>query len=189
MEMDIPTQQQPDLIPFGQDEGRELLVFAEPGRVPRHTGERVARDRERYEGIVAALGEGMSRRQVMRTFKVGQHTIEMIEEREARLVATLRDRMANRFRRASVHALERFEEELAAGNVPPATQWVAAATFLDKSILLSGGATSRHEVVSQGPQEALADRFAAMKAARVVEIGAGEAAPDSESGVEGGESR
>ena len=188
MEMDLPTQQ-PELIEVQPTDGAELVRFATGGgRVPMHTGERVERDRERYEAIVQAIAECQPRRAIMRAFRVGQHTLDAIEEREARLVATLRDRLATRFKRAAVETLDEFMEQLRRGEVPPATQWVAAATFTDKMLLLSGAATSRHEVVSQGPQEALADRFAAMKAARVVEIGSGEAAPDSESGAGTGES-
>ncbi len=189
MEMDIHPPSQPDqLTLLPESEGRELLL-PEVEQRKRFTGEQVARNRERYEGIVAALGEGVGVRAICRAFRCSPHTVRTIEEREPRLVATLRDRTARRFQRASSVVLESFMEDLERGTVPPATKWIAAATFQDKAILLSGGATSRHEVVSQGPQEALADRFAALKQARVVEIGAGEASPDSESGDNGGETR
>ena len=185
MTTDIPVSQQPDLIEVGETDGRELVAFAE-GRVPVHTGAGVARDRERYEAIVQAIAECQPRRAIMRAFRVGQHTLDAIEEREARLVATLRDRMATKFKRAAVETLDEFMEQLRRGEVPPATQWVAAATFTDKMLLLSGAATSRHEVVSREvSQDALAERFAAMKRAEVIEI----QSPDSESGVQQGEIR
>lgn len=188
METTFQTSEQPDLIEVQPTDGAALVAFAE-GRVPVHTGAGVARDRERYEAIVQAIAECQPRRAIMRAFRVGQHTLDAIEEREARLVATLRDRMATKFKRAAVETLDEFMEQLRRGEVPPATQWVAAATFTDKMLLLSGAATSRHEVVSREvSQVGLAEQFERMKRAEVAEVVEIGTTPDSESGASTGES-
>ena len=168
------------------DDGAELLLPVEEQR-RRYTGERVARNRERYEGIVNAIACGMSRRDVAAAFRCSTNTVHKIEAVEPRLVETRKARLAGQFAAVSLDTLEAFAQDLRDGKVPPSVKWVASAAFMDKSILLSGGATSRHEVVSGDRQASVAEAFAALRSANAV----AEAVPstDSQSGGDGGDSR
>jgi len=121
--------------------GRELLM-SETEQRKRFTGEHVARNRERYDAIVAALGEGLGVRQIARAFGVSQHTIEAIRERDAALVATLKERTGAQLRRLVRMSLEALEEALAQNKIAPGQLPVAAGILIDKSLLWDGQATA-----------------------------------------------
>jgi len=165
--------------------GRELLL---PIEVQRHqfSGERVARNQERYAAIVQALGEGLGVRQIARAFACSQHTIEGIRERSASAVATQKEQTGAKLRRLVRMTLERLEECLEKDLISPGQLPVTAGILIDKSLAWEGQATAtvthRHEI----DQDAVRRLFASLQPPGALVMEANfvdvEAAPDSKSG-------
>lgn len=184
--MEAPLESQIPLFDESQlPAGRELLL---PAEVQRHqfTGERVARNEQRYAAIVQALGEGLGVRQIARAFSCSQHTIEVIRERSAVQVATQKEQTGAKLRRLVRMTLERLEECLEKDLISPGQLPVTAGILIDKSLAWEGQATAtvthRHEI----DQDAVRRLFASLQppAALVMEANFVdvEAAPDSKSG-------
>jgi len=129
--------------------GAELLLPQEEQR-HRFTGELVARNEARYLGIVNALGQGLSRRQIARAFEVSHHTVQAIFEREAKLVATEKESTGRQLRRVVRMSLDALEEALNNGEIPKGSLPVTTAILIDKSLNWDGQSTAtvtvRHEV-------------------------------------------
>lgn len=129
--------------------GAELLLPKEEQQ-HRFTGELVARNEGKYLGIVNALGQGLSRRQIARAFAVSHHTIQVIFEREPSLVATEKERTGRQLRRVVRMSLDALEEALDNGEIPKGSLPVASAILIDKSLNWDGQSTAtvtiRHEV-------------------------------------------
>ena len=159
--------------------GRELLM---PESQQRHqfTGERVARNRERYDAIVQALGEGLGVRQIARAFGVSQHTIECIREREAALVATEKQRTGAKLRRLVRMTLDALEEALIAGAIAPGQLPVTAGILIDKSLNWDGQSVATVTVRHELDQEKVRAMFARLQGP-ILE--AEMVAPDTQSGV------
>lgn len=138
----LPAEFQEELFaPNCLPSGWEIL----PDQQHRFTGERVARNRERYMGIVRALAEGLGVRQIARAFGCSSHTVARVREVADELVATERQHVTRKLGTLIRMSLERFEEGLVNGEIHPSQLPVAVGIFTDKKLLLEGGATSRVE--------------------------------------------
>ncbi len=110
------------------------------------SGEQLFRaDREKYDTIVAALGEGMGIRQIARALKVSTNTVRAIRDRECELVDDGKRRTAQALRRFARMGAERLVEEI--DEIPVDKLPLAVAIAVDKAQLLDGEATARIETV------------------------------------------
>ena len=127
----------PDVLPAGWD----IL----PEQQHRFTGERVARNRERYLAIAHALAEGLGVRQIARAFGCSAHTVARVRETANEVVAAEKEHVSRKLGTLIRMSLERFEEGLVNREIHPSQLPVAIGIFTDKKLLLEGGVTSRVE--------------------------------------------
>lgn len=146
MNSNLPTVQQEELFDASElPLGLELLHIDDNERRGVFTGERIARDKARYQAIVQALAEGLGIRQIARAFKVSPHTISAIREREVELIATEKQGLIRLAGRACRLSLERYVEALEKNEISPGQIPVGFGIIMDKKLLLEGEATSRIE--------------------------------------------
>jgi hypothetical protein len=138
--MDQP--QQPEFFPADLfNDGRDLLLTESEQR-HRFTGEKVAKNKEKYALIIRCLAEGTSIRSTSRMLGVSTNTIMAIREREKALVDTEKTRLSNRFMSIARMAGESFIEAIEEGRAKPGELSIAAGIFTEKALLLAGQATS-----------------------------------------------
>ncbi|MDD2766005.1 MAG: hypothetical protein PHE83_18740 [Opitutaceae bacterium] len=143
-ESNLPATSQPEL--FRAEElpaGHELLTIEQDERAGRSTGERLARNRERYMAIVRCLAEGIGIRATARAFKVSPHTIFAIRDREAAAIATEKQELSRLMGRFVRMGVERLNEEL--DDIPIGQLSVSLGIVSDKKALLDGDPTVRVE--------------------------------------------
>lgn len=168
--------------------GRELLLPPEE-QAKRYTGEHVARNQERYRQIVAAIAEGIGVRAICRAFSVSHHTVQVIREREAALVATEKERIARGFGRLQWCLLERLTEAVEKDLLPVAQMGVVLGIVSDKKAALESGGVTQRIVVEHVNQESVRAKFASLidvEATTVADHGMQTptvADPESKSGV------
>lgn len=176
---ELLTHEQQALFP--EWEGRELLTLDADRKAGRFTAERVAHNAARYQGLVAALAEGLGTRQIARAFKVSPHVVALIREKESQDIATLKEAFAIKAGRQVHLALERIEEKL----LDPHAKLdllqlsVVVEKLSDKWLLLKGEATQRIAI-----ERGLGERLRAQLEAELIDITP--RAPDSESGGNAG---
>lgn len=140
----LPAEKQEELFDAAAlPLGHELLKLEERARNPEFTGERVAKDRERYEGIVRALAEGLGTRAIARAFRVSPHVVSAIRSREAQLVATEKKEVSRKMGDFVRMGVERLVEEI--DTIPIGQLSVSVGIIADKKALLDGDPTMRVE--------------------------------------------
>jgi transposase-like protein len=194
--MDAPQPDQPMLPLDAMPAGHELLLPAVEQR-HRFTGEQVARCQERYQAIVRALGEGISVRAICRAFGVSHHTVAVIREREAGLIATEKTAVTMRLRRIVRLTTERLEEALEADELPVQSLPVVLGISVDKLMALEGAPTQVVEIRREADGASIKRAFAELAAAAATRQSAGSVvdvttvdvpqvpSPESESGAIG----
>lgn len=124
-------------------EGWELLAAEEHKRLlPRYTGERIARDRQRYDAIVQALSTGIPVDWIVKGFHVHPSTVAAIAQREKTSIEEQKKSMGAEMLRAARMSVQSFMQDLVAGKVTAKDKAIAAGIFTDKGLLLQGQATS-----------------------------------------------
>jgi hypothetical protein len=146
--MDSPSSQlpaeQPELFdPAAIPKGHELLTIDKDERAGKFTGERIARNREKYLGIVRALAEGMGIRRTARAYGVSTNTVAAIREREPSLIETEKKDLSRLMGRFVTMATERLIEEH--DQIPIGQLSVSLGIVQDKKALLDGDPTIRIE--------------------------------------------
>jgi hypothetical protein len=144
MTSNLPSTVQDDLFDASQlPLGHELLTLEEDARSGRSTGERLAKDRARYEGIVRCLAEGIGIRRTARAFHASTQTVMAIRDKEGVSIETQKkelSKLMGHFVRISVERLIEEHEEIPIGQLS-----VSAGIIQDKKTLLDGDATVRVE--------------------------------------------
>lgn len=136
----------------------EGALFADSEKRGTFTGERLfAQDPERYAQIVSLLTEGLGIRQIARLCRVSSSTVMAVRQREPKVIETERAMLVGRMRGATRLMVDRVIDVLESADFEVRTPadlqrlLVSAGILIDKSELLSGGATSRVERVERGP--------------------------------------
>ncbi|MCF7762783.1 MAG: hypothetical protein K9N62_03835 [Verrucomicrobia bacterium] len=171
MDSNLPNSKQDELFDEGCFPlGHELLTIekraAEPGKF---TGERIARDRARYDAIIRALGEGMGIRHIARAFRISTHTVQAIRDREGLAIATQKKEVASLMGRFIRTGVERLCDEL--DTIPIGQLSVSIGIISDKKALLEGDPTEivEHRSGEPATPDAVRDWFENMKRAKAVE--------------------
>lgn len=134
---------------------------------PVVTGKILSRDIERVRSIVSDLISGLSQRQVAMRHNVGRNSlrqcVEVLEERGE--LEPLKQRLSRKFARVAELSADNLIEALEDNKVPSNVLPIVAGVAVDKTLLLSGEATSiseRREV----SVDAFRERVEAMRQAR-----------------------
>lgn len=124
--------------------GHELLTIEQ--RRGRCDGSRLARDQERYQGIVQSLAEGVSLRRCARAWGVSVKVVQAIRRREeqAGAIATAKQSIVNNLEAFAEGASERLLEEFE--GMPVSSLSVPIAIAIDKIRDLRGEPSARVEV-------------------------------------------
>ena len=141
-------EQQPEL--FSRDSLNAL--FVEQERTPSNPTFTAARffevHPEKYHMTVHLLAEGLSTRRIAQLLKVSRNTIAAVEKRErGASIEPQKEVLAHRYRYLAKLIAERLEELILDDDAELSVRdlMVAGGIAIDKSQLLSGGATSRVE--------------------------------------------
>jgi hypothetical protein len=104
---------------------------------PRYTGERFLRERPRvYRKVVELLAEpGMSINQITKLYRVSEHTVRAVRDREAVSIAERKQRLISIFGNVAEIAAERMEELAGTASLRDAGTTAGIAT--DKLLALS----------------------------------------------------
>lgn len=120
-------------------DGWELMVDDEIKAKRFHwTGERIAKDRERYEAIMLALGQGVPVDLICKAFHVHHKTVAVIGLREKKSIDDLKKETGEIMLKAARWSVRSYVEDLAAGKVDPKTKAIAAGIFSQNGLVLSG---------------------------------------------------
>ena len=131
----------PALFPDWEElpDGWELIVDdAVKAKRFNFTGERIAKDRERYEAIMLALGQGVPVDLICKAFHVHHRTVAVIGLREKKSIDDLKKETGELMLKAARWSVRSYVEDLAAGKVDPKTKAIAAGIFSQNGLVLSG---------------------------------------------------
>lgn len=119
------------------------LELAEPieAQRKRYSLKIVEGNQARLAAILAMLGAGVPKREIMRQHQIGWHTLQRIEELHGAKLATLKTACARRLLGFSTMAIEFLTEQLVKGNLDADKIAVAIGIAIDKANLLNGEAT------------------------------------------------
>lgn len=184
--------------------GWELLVPEDEQKEKfRFDASRVAKNRERYSGILQALKLGLPAATIAKAFNVSRNTVAQVVLRENISIEQLKKSNAALMLKTSGLCVSSFLQDLIDGKVDPKTKAIAAGIFSQNGLLYAGEATSIVQV--QPEREISLERLnayidglpsaapggAGLGAGKVLEAGNGEAngapgaGPESESGAGG----
>ena len=141
-------EQQPEL--FSRESLNAIFVSEEKAASnPTFTAARFFELRpEAYHMTVHLLAEGVSTRRIAELLHVSRNTIAAVDKRErAHAIEPQKESLANRYRYLAKLIAERLEELILDDDAELSVRdlMVAGGIAIDKSQLLSGGATSRVE--------------------------------------------
>jgi hypothetical protein len=122
-----------------------------------------------YASVVKLLAEGNSPGKVNRITCIDKDIIRRIREQHPETLEVMKTATLVKISEAKLEAAERLVDEL--HEIPIDRLAITFGILVDKGQLLSGEATSRHEVMSAPSREDLAKALAALPSAqaRVVE--------------------
>jgi len=163
-------------------------VFDQDEAHGEFTGERLfARDPEKYRMIVSLLAENIGVIKIGRLLSVSPNTVMAVRDRERPRVDIEKQEIATQCRKGARLCTEAIVEKLSSeggrGAVSVRDLAVTAGVLIDKSQILSGGATTRIEHIIQAPEhDDFNDYLASLKPADVQLIGCGEESPGQKAG-------
>lgn len=153
------------------------------------TGERLFRDRpDVYKAVVALLAEpGVSVRTICRECHVSDHTIRSVASREGIAIAAVKKEVLSNIAHGMRLASERVIELMPEANARDAL--IGVGILGDKMALLGGEPTARVEIghfdVVVAMNELMEEARAAMKRAKVSEIGLAGESPEQKALMNG----
>ena len=120
-------------------DGWELLLDDEAkAKRFNFTGERIAKDRERYEAVMQALGMGVPIDLISKAFHVHHKTVAVIALREKRAIDDLKKELGGEMLQAARWSVRSYMEDLAAGKVDPKTKAIATGIFSQNGLVMAG---------------------------------------------------
>ena len=177
----IPGSSQAELFdPASLDDTaeRELLLTEERQAAANYTGERVARNIQRYKAIADALAEGLSCRQIARAFKCHHRTVYAVKIREQPAIDTQKRSIAAVFQEACNATGERILEDI--DRIPPQSLAMTGAFCKTIAADLRGDASM---VVEHRHHPSLAAVKSGLEAKEIIDV---ETLPAARVGTGGG---
>jgi hypothetical protein len=130
--------------------GWELLLPEEDQREKfKFDGSRLARNKERYTGIVQALKLGLPAATIAKAFNVSRNTVAQVVLRENISIEQLKKSNASLMLKTAGLCVESFLQDLIEGNVDAKTKAIAAGIFSQNGLLYAGEATSIVQVAPE----------------------------------------
>ena len=158
---------QPVLFDLAECE-RHLVELAARDQ-DRFTGTTTERDAELVSTILRAVVAGVPTQHIADLAKVSPKTVlSVVERAELRgEIADYKQRMTRLLKRGTTVLAEQCIEDALAGKVPAGQKWVSLAIGIDKTLLMTGEATSRVEHVERVRPEDILEHI---KRAKVVDL-------------------
>jgi hypothetical protein len=173
----------PDLP--GIESGWELLQLDAPDAPKRFTADQIAKNQEKLNAVVRALGEGLGVRQIARAFGISTNTVLKVSQRFGAEVETQKQSLGRDFLDVARLAVERMRDEM--DSMPRQSLPIIAGIGIERGQLLTGAPTARVEHNHALQVLSVADYIDSLPAASSVEV-AGNAAPKeaARAALEGG---
>lgn len=146
--------------------GSELLASVEEAR-ERYPLTTVERDQERLSTIIRYLGAGVPKAEIMRSQRVGWHTLESIAVQHGQRIAEVKRRVAAKTALLVDATVDSLIDDVLQGRLEPRDKAVVLGIGVDKLQVLTGEPTVIHgtggEAAKQFSVEALRARLGAAK--------------------------